>query len=137
VSNTFHGRDVFAPVAAHIARGVPLERFGPPKRRIVQLAWPKPRKSAGAIVGEIVSVDRFGNLVTNLEPTHWQSLRRPRLSAGSFHSSRLSTSYAEVKPGELALVFGGYGLLEIAARDGSAAQVLGLTAGNGVRLSNA
>jgi S-adenosylmethionine hydrolase len=136
VSNTFHGRDVFAPVAAHVARGVPLERFGPAKRRIVELAWSKPKRERSALVAEIVSVDRFGNLITNLEPAHWRSLRRPRLSAGGFSSSRLSTSYAEVNRGELALVFGGYGLLEIAARDASAATVLGLTAGNRVRLTS-
>ena len=137
VSNTFHGRDVFAPVAARIARGMPLERFGPPKRRIVKLGWPVPRKSRGALVAEIVSVDRFGNLITNLELRHWRSLRHPRLSVGDFSSSRLSTSYAEVNRGELALVFGGYDLLEIAARDGSAAHLLGLVAGNRVRLTSA
>jgi len=135
VSNTFHGRDVFAPVAAHLARGVPLERLGRPKRRIVQLAWPRPRKTGNSFAAEIVSVDRFGNLITNLEPSHWRSLRRPRVSAAGFTCSRLSTSYAEVSEGELALVFGGYGLLEIAARNASAAKVLGLTAGNRLLLA--
>jgi S-adenosylmethionine hydrolase len=135
VSNTFHGRDVFAPVAAHLARGVPLERFGPEKRRIVGLVWPKPKKSRAALVAEIVSVDRFGNLITNVEPAHWRSLRRPRISAAGFTSSRLSASYAEVERGELAIVFGGYGLLEIAARDASAASLLGLTVGKRVHLT--
>ncbi len=135
VSNTFHGRDVFSPVAAHIARGVPLDRLGPPTRGIVKLGWPAPRKTRDAILAEIVSVDRFGNLVTSLEPEHWRSVRRPTLSAGDFSSSRLSKSYAEVKRGELALVFGGYGLLEIAARDASASALLGLVAGNRVRLA--
>jgi S-adenosylmethionine hydrolase len=135
VSNTFHGRDVFAPVAAHLARGVPLARFGAPKRRIVRLRWPGPRRTGNAFAAQIVSVDRFGNLVTNLEPSHWRALRRPRLNAGDFSSSRLATSYAEVGEGELAIVFGGYGLLEIAARNGSAAKALGLTAGNRVVLA--
>jgi S-adenosylmethionine hydrolase len=134
VSNTFHGRDVFAPVAAHIARGVPLDRFGPPKRRIIELRWPRPRRTTRGLIAEIVSIDRFGNLITNLEPDDWASLRRPRLSAGSFSASTLSTSYADVTRGAVAIVFGGYGLLEIAARDASAARVLDLAVGNRVRL---
>ncbi len=137
VSHTFHGRDVFAPVAAHVARGVPLERLGPPKPRIVDLPWPKPRKEGRAIAAVVVSVDRFGNLVTNLEPRHWESLRRPRLSIGRFSASRLSTSYEGVPSGELAIVFGGYGLLEIAARGASAAVALGVGVGASVRLAGA
>jgi S-adenosyl-L-methionine hydrolase (adenosine-forming) len=137
ISNTFHGRDVFAPVAAHLARGVPLERFGPPLRRIIALRWPKPTRRGTALVGEIISVDRFGNLITNVEPSHWRSLRRPRVSAGDFESSRLATSYAEVDRGKLTLVFGGYGLLEIAARDASAANELALGVGDRVRLVGA
>jgi S-adenosylmethionine hydrolase len=135
VSNTFHGRDVFAPVAAHLARGLPLARFGPPKRRIIALSWPKPKRTRAALVGEIVSIDRFGNLITNIEPSDWRSLRNPRLSAGDFSSSKLSKSYQEVPKGKLALVFGGYGLLEIAARESSAAAELGLSRGTEVLVS--
>src|SRR5258706_3990625 len=132
VSSTFHGRDVFAPVAAHIARGVPLARFGPEKRRIVELPWPKPKKNKHGFVGEVVSVDRFGNLITNFEPEHWGSVQGPRLSAGAFRATTLSKSYAAVKPGNVAVLFGGYGLLEIAAREASAAEKLGLTTGDRV-----
>jgi S-adenosylmethionine hydrolase len=132
VSNTFHGRDLFAPAAAHLACGVPLARLGPPKQRIVKLAWPKPRKSRGSLSAEIVSVDRFGNLITNIEPAHWSLLRRPRLRVGDFVCDDISTSYGAAAKGKLLAVFGGFGLLEIAARDASAAELLEL--GRGARV---
>jgi S-adenosylmethionine hydrolase len=134
VSNTFHGRDVFAPVAAHLARGVPLDRFGPSQSRVVELSWPKPRRTKRARVGEIISVDRFGNLISNFEPSHWASLKRPCLFAGALRCAKLSRSYQDVERGALAVVVGGYGLLEIAARDDSAANTLGLTIGDRVEL---
>jgi S-adenosylmethionine hydrolase len=134
ISNTFHGRDVFAPVAAHLASGVPLTRLGPATKRIDQLRWPKPRKIRGGLSAEVISVDRFGNLITNIAPPDWQSLRRPRLSAGSFACETLSDSYGAARPRALVAVFGGYGLLEIAARDASAAQLLGLDRGARVRV---
>lgn len=137
VSNTFHGRDVFAPVAAHLAGGVPLARFGPETRGIVKLASSKPKKVKHGFVGEIICVDRFGNLITNLEPEHWQSIPRAGLSAGAFRSTKLSTSYEGVKEGEVGILFGGYGLLEIAARQASAAARLGLAPGDPVRLAPA
>lgn len=134
ISNTFHGRDVFAPVAAHLARGVPLSSLGPAQKRVVALARPKPRKTHRGFSAEVLAVDRFGNLVTNLEPVHWQALRRPRLTLGGFTSEQLSDSYGAARPRELVAVLGGYGLLEVAARDGSAAAILGLERGARVRL---
>jgi S-adenosyl-L-methionine hydrolase (adenosine-forming) len=134
VSRTFHGRDIFAPVAAHLAAGVPLASLGRPQKRIVRLENTKPRRKARGFVGAVVSVDRFGNLVTNLDLPCWESLRRPRLTAGAFVARALSSSYGAVRSGELALILGGYGLLEIAARDGSAAKILRLGAGALVEL---
>jgi len=67
VSPTFHGRDVFAPVAAHLSRGVPIRKFGPALKDFVRLDWPEPRARRGRIEGEVVYVDRFGNAITNLE----------------------------------------------------------------------
>jgi S-adenosyl-L-methionine hydrolase (adenosine-forming) len=134
VSQTFHGRDVFAPVAAHLAAGVPFESLGPALRRIVALASTRPRRTQRGLKGAVVSVDRFGNLITNLDLTAWKSLRRPRLAIGSFTTTELAPSYGAVRRGELALILGGYGLLEIAARDGSAAKILELGSGALVRV---
>jgi S-adenosylmethionine hydrolase len=129
ISNTFHGRDVFAPVAAHLAAGAPFESLGPHVRRMVKLPGVHPRRVARGLRGSVACVDRFGNLITNLDLAAWKSLRRPRLAAGSFTATDLSSSYGAVRRGELAIVLGGYGLLEIAAREASAAKILGLGAG--------
>jgi S-adenosyl-L-methionine hydrolase (adenosine-forming) len=134
VSNTFHGRDIFASVAAHVANGVPLEKLGPPEKRLIRLPRWKPRRTAVGIRATVVSVDHFGNLITNLDLENWKSLRRPRLCAGSFASSRLEKNYRAVPGGDLVALVGGYGLIEIAARDASAAKILGLSVGDSIRL---
>jgi S-adenosyl-L-methionine hydrolase (adenosine-forming) len=137
ISNTFHGRDVFAPVAAHLASGVSIEKLGPARRRFMKLAARRPRKVKGGLLARIVSVDRFGNLITNIEPHDWNALRRPRVVIGDFVSGEVRSTYAAARPGELLLVFGGYGRLEIAVRNGSAAETLELAAGDGVRIATA
>jgi S-adenosylmethionine hydrolase len=129
VSHTFHGRDIFAPVAAHLAAGAPFESLGARLSRMVQLAHVRPRRVAGGLRATVASVDRFGNLVTSIDLKSWRSVRRPRLVAGSFRANKLSPSYGAVARGELALVLGGYGRLEIAARDASASKILGLGVG--------
>jgi S-adenosylmethionine hydrolase len=134
VSNTFHGRDIFAPVAAHLAAGAPFESLGPRLARMVRLANVRPRRVAGGLRAAVATVDRFGNLVTNIDEEGWRSVRRPKLVAGSFHATQLSPSYGAVPRGELALVLGGYGLLEIAAREASASKILGLGSGALVEL---
>jgi S-adenosylmethionine hydrolase len=133
VSRTFHGRDVFAPVAAHLSLGVPLERLGPRVARPVALAWPRPSRRGRILVGEVVHVDRFGNLITNLEPRHVAP--GARLRAGAFAAVRLCASYDSVRPGELLAIVGSYGLVELAARDGSAAAALGLGRGDRVEVA--
>jgi S-adenosylmethionine hydrolase len=67
VSRTFHGRDVFAPVAAHLSRGVPIRKLGPALKGFVRLDWPEPQARRGGFEGEVVYIDRFGNAITNLE----------------------------------------------------------------------
>ena len=129
ISNTFHGRDIFAPVAAHLAAGAPFDGFGPRLSRMVRLTNVRPRRVVGGLRAAVASVDRFGNLVTNIDFAGWRSVRRPRLVAGSFRATHLSPSYGAVPRGELALVLGGYGRLEIAARDASASKILGLGSG--------
>jgi S-adenosylmethionine hydrolase len=66
VSQTFHGRDLFAPVAAHLSRGVPIQRLGPALKDFVWLDWPRPRTTRAGIQGEVVYIDRFGNAITNI-----------------------------------------------------------------------
>jgi S-adenosyl-L-methionine hydrolase (adenosine-forming) len=128
VSSTFHGRDVFAPAAARLARGEALAVFGPRVVDPVRLAWPQPVRSGARTSGEVVHVDRFGNLISNIERDalpagpSWVSL-------GAEPIGPLRDHYAEVGQGALLALIGSEGLLEVAVRDGSAAVVMGVGVG--------
>lgn len=133
-SSTFHGRDVFAPVAAHIARevaegGVDLSDFGPPVKGLHRFGFPSPIEEDDAYRGEIVHVDHFGNAVTNL-PARWveHAGGDAVLEAGGKRMPVVST-YGNVDIGDLCALVGSAGWLEVACRDGSASERLGLAAG--------
>ena len=119
-STTFHGRDIFGPVAAHVANGVPLQSLGRPTADVHQLHLPQPR----GLQGEVIHVDAFGNLITNLPaaslPPHFQVLVHGR-------AVQAAQTYTAVEPGELLALVGSAGLLEISARDASAARLTGAT----------
>ena len=130
VSATFHGRDVFAPVAAHLSLGVPLAALGPPLVDLVVLPAPRPERRAGEILGHVLHVDRFGNAITDLTAADLQGLARPVIEAAGQRIVGLSHHYAE-RAGVLALL-GSAGHLEIAVSGGSAAMALGLRVGDPV-----
>jgi len=133
-SATFHGRDVFAPVAAALAMGTRPSELGPEIRDMRVLRVPEPRREAGAIRGEVIYVDHFGNLITNVpqsllanfpaEPTSI-SIRGTRVAG-------IAPSYAAVSPGQPVAVVNSWNHLEIAVRDGSAAASLGAGVGDDV-----
>ena len=126
-SATFHGRDVFAPAAAELALGRPLEALGTPVHDPVIRRTPEPhRLPNGGIQGQVISVDRFGNLVTNLVGI------RSGVVEVSGMTLPLRRTYADVARGSLVALIGSSGLIEIALRDGSAADKLQLTRGNAV-----
>jgi len=137
VSRTFHGRDIFAPAAAHIARGVAMNVLGPSVEGVRGLEWPSPRRAArGEIEGCVVHIDRFGNLITNIPATMFDEMSHARctLVVGCLRIEGVSDTYADVDRGEAIGVIGGHGYLEIAAREGSAAQVAGVNVGAVVRV---
>ena len=129
VSRTFHGRDVFGPVAAHLTLGVRPEQLGEPVEPIRRLALPTLRREAGGLVGSVVHVDRFGNLVTNIPEADVDGLRTVSIAGRTIVG--LSETYASGGDALIALV-GSHGTLEIAVRDGSAAAALGVGAGERV-----
>ena len=131
VSATFHGRDIFAPVAAHIARGVRLVSLGARITDPVQLPWPEPQRTADAVEGVVVHADRFGNLITNI-PGDWCA-RGSTVWLGERRIGPLFLTHADVAPGEPAALIGSAGFLEISVRDGSAAEVLAANRGAVVR----
>jgi S-adenosylmethionine hydrolase len=128
-SPTFHGRDVFAPAAAQLARGTPRESLGAPLDAPVIRRTPEAtRRDDGGVQGEVISVDRFGNAVTNLLALRGGEIE---LDGLTLHVRR---TYADAAPGEPTALVGSSGLVEIAVRDGSAASTLGLQRGSSVVL---
>jgi S-adenosylmethionine hydrolase len=122
VSPTFHGRDVFAPVAAHLASGVALEQLGPAVTDPVRLTRLMPARSGETIRGQVVHVDRFGNMITNI-PGDWLAPgTRVRFAATDLGEVR--HTYSDVASGHAVALIGSSGYLEIGIRDGNAAKVL-------------
>jgi S-adenosylmethionine hydrolase len=137
VSRTFHGRDVFAPAAAHLARGVPPARFGKLIEDYTRWSLAKPvRLSRNVWTGSILKVDRFGNLITNLHIDEFPEVKtRPiELRVGLERVRRLALTYAETEIGEVFVIIGSSGYLEVAANQDSAAKTLGSGAGAPVEL---
>ncbi len=124
VSATFHGRDILAPVAAHLARGGSLRPLGQPAPRYATGGWTSVRRHGQRVEGRIRHIDRFGNLITTLPGT---VLARagpgvPRGVRYRGHRARVVSSYVDGRPGELVAVVGSLGLVELAVREGSAAK---------------
>ncbi len=138
VSATFHGRDVFAPAAAHLARGVDLRDLGPRLATVVKLKVRKAKMQGSSLIGEIVYVDAFGNLVTNVTEEMCRricagsglSLASVRL--GKTEIEKISATYADVAPGAPVALFGSSGRLEISVNGGSAACAFGAARGTTV-----
>jgi hypothetical protein len=129
-SSTFHGRDVFAPAAAALAAGTPLEQVGSPFASPLIRCTPEPAHTDdGAIRGEIITIDRFGNAITNVPGP----LPGYGVWVGAMYLP-LHHTYADVAPGEPVALTGSSGLIEVAVREGSAAQRLGLTRGTAIVL---
>ena len=139
LSNTFHGRDVFAPVAAYLAKGVDQEKFGNEITDFVRFNAPKPKATdAKTLRGVVLKIDRFGNLITNITPQDVPALFQSqpasfKILVGKKEITTLRTNYAEGEPGEIFAIVGSMGYLEIAANRGAAAQLSG--AGKGAEVS--
>jgi S-adenosylmethionine hydrolase len=128
-SPTFHGRDVFAPAAAQLALGAPIDSLGEWHADAVRLRTPQPqRQSDGSLQGEVLTIDRFGNAITNLAVREFAAVH----VAGQ--RARAVRSYGDAQPGELVALIGSSGFVEIAVREGSAAHSLRLTRGQPVQL---
>jgi S-adenosylmethionine hydrolase len=129
VSHTFHGRDIFAPAAAWLAKGTAFEEFGPLITDFVRLDIPKPvRIDEKTIRGSVLKVDRFGNLLTNLNADQIEV--GFELHLGDVVINRVASHYAEGVPGELFLILGSSGFYEISTCRRSAADTLGARAGS-------
>jgi len=133
-SATFHGRDLFAPVAAALAAGTPVEKLGSEVRDMQRLDLPPVVREAHALRGQVIYVDHFGNLATNVSAADLAGLaiHAPSIGVGSVRLRGVATSYAAAQRGEPVAVVNSWGLLEIAVREGSARDQLGAGVGAAV-----
>jgi len=132
VSRTFHGRDIFAPAAAHLARGVEPSRLGAAVTDPVRLTWPEVRVDRGRVGGAVVHVDRFGNLVTSIRAEAIFPLGPGATVRVAGKSLRLVQAYGDLRRGYPGALVGSTNRLEIAVNAGSAARAL--RAGRGTRV---
>jgi S-adenosylmethionine hydrolase len=131
VSHTFHGRDIFAPVAAHLSRGVTLAELGVPVDDPVILPVLRPEHHAdGSLTGHVLHTDHFGNVITDVPAQLLPEPDRLVVEVAGWRIVGLRPTYAATEPGELLALVGSDGLLEIAVREGSAAQELGVKVGD-------
>jgi S-adenosyl-L-methionine hydrolase (adenosine-forming) len=155
VSHTFHGRDIFAPAAAHLTAGIPIAELGPPVLDPIIFPLPRLEIVDQAITGEVLHIDHFGNVVTTIGRLLWDKDKlllapafRERGDRERVHFraddavviameeeiARVRRTYAEVEPGEILALVGSGGHLEIAVREGNAARKLGLRLGDKIVL---
>ena len=134
VSHTFHGRDIFAPVGAHLARGVALSELGPAIDDVKLAPLPKPQKTAAGWQAEIAVVDIFGNLTTNLPVSAVEGETNLTFRLKGAEVKGLVASYGHRQPGELVALVDSEGFIEIAVVNGSGAAKLGAAVGDAVEV---
>jgi S-adenosyl-L-methionine hydrolase (adenosine-forming) len=140
VSNTFHGRDVFSPVAAYLAKLVDSHKFGDEIEDYVRFAAPRPKPvSEGRLRAVVLKVDKFGNLITNITPEDLPMLFATppgafKLVVGSREITDIRATYAEGGPGEVFGILGSMGYLEIVSNRAAAAQITGASRGSEVSI---
>ena len=135
VSRTFEGRDRFAPAAGWLAKGIGLTSLGRPLHDYHKLVIPDPVVDDGTITGEVLRIDRFGNLISNIEHRTFDQFARGMaiaITVAGRDVTRVVAAYAEAASGEVCALFGSSDHLEIAVNAGSAAEVLGLARGAAV-----
>jgi S-adenosylmethionine hydrolase len=137
VSRTFEGRDRFAPAAAWLAKGIQLTALGRPAPDYHRLDIPQPQIADDTITGAVLRVDRFGNVMTNIDRKGFEAAARSgtmQVLAGGHAVGRLVATYADIQPGEICALFGSTDHLELAANSESAAERLHLARGAAVEV---
>jgi S-adenosylmethionine hydrolase len=134
VSHVFHGRDIFAPVAGHLAKGVPLSELGSPLSDPVRLALSHPQQTPTGLVGEIIHIDHFGNVATNIRHEHLGEARKLTVHLGDYQIDSLVQTFGDKPAGEAVALYGSAGDLIISIVNGNAAQSLGVQVGDPVEV---
>jgi hypothetical protein len=138
VSNTFHGRDVFAPVAAWLAKTYQSEVFGEEITDFVRFTLPRPKPNGNGLKGVVLRVDAFGNLLTNLTaadvPAAMAAAGTIKLRVGNTQIEKLAQTFGQGAPGEPVAIIGSSGFVEVAINRGHAARTIGAQRGTEVAL---
>jgi len=131
ISDTFHGRDIFAPVAAHLSRGVEMEEFGPEIEDVKTYRWATPIHDKEGVQGWVVHIDTYGNLITNIPASllSKNTGKSLKIYAGTTKLDRVHATYGQVQSGEAVAIIGSTGMLEISVNQGSAEQLLNVHKG--------
>jgi S-adenosyl-L-methionine hydrolase (adenosine-forming) len=135
LSSTFHGRDIFAPVAAHLATGVPPETFGPSISNLSTIPFPSPDVHPDYLSGEVIFIDRFGNCISNITYSvfkEWATEDPFQIKIQETYLEKIASSYDSVDPGDFLAIFNGLGYLEIARNQARADHALHLRPGEKV-----
>ena len=138
ISNTFHGRDIFAPVAAHMSLGTAIESLGDPLQTMVQLNWPQVQVMPGKIAGVIEAIDSFGNLISNIDESQLGDVPRDEsvsILCDEHETLGIYRTYGDQPPMTLIALVGSGGKLELAIVEDSAAIMLGVGVGAKITVS--
>lgn len=130
VSHVFHGRDIFSPVAGHLAAGTPLDKLGTMIDDPVRLALPRPERTPHGWRGQVIHIDHFGNIATNIELIHLAGRKVETVSLGGVNIDGMVSTFGERPPGELISLFGSTGNLLVCEVNGSAASRLNVRIGD-------
>jgi len=130
VSNVFHGRDIFAPVGAHIAKGTALSELGDPIDDPIRIPTPKVVISGSTIAGEIIIIDNFGNLLTNIKREHLTSVQSPVVKVRDFEINGITKTFGSKSVGDLVAVLGEENELTISVVNGNAQKRIGAQVGD-------
>lgn len=120
VSSTFHGRDIFAPVAGYLSKGISVDRFGKETKRCKDLNIPKAKKDGDRIIGQVVYIDHFGNLITNIDKKVFNRFVCKKIRFKGTYINKISINYRQTKKRSPLAIFGSFGNLEISIREGNA-----------------
>jgi S-adenosylmethionine hydrolase len=134
VSNVFHGRDIFSPTAAHLANGVPFSGLGTKINDPVLIEIPHPQRSANGWRGQVIEIDRFGNLCTDITRTELAGIEQPLVHVSGKQLHGLARTFGDRPPGDLIALIGTHDDLIISVVNGSAARMLGARVGDAVEI---